>query len=129
MKKLPWTMLACVISVGFAQSNAKPSVEVLRWGCSVDVAGIAHAFGTIKNVGPEPLNGLRAISEFFSDKNRKQLIAQSSELINARTLAPGAESAFDSAAIIKSFEACWVSFELDTGKISTKYPNGDTPPN
>jgi hypothetical protein len=118
-----------LFGVGTAQTN-EPTIEVLRWNCDPpNSVGYAHSYGTIQNVSNTLLENLQVTAEYFQDKDRKVLIAQSTGLVKASKFAPKAHTTFEVLTKVAKFSACWITFETDTGILATKYPDySNNPP-
>jgi hypothetical protein len=128
MKKI---VVAAILMVGIVTAQTvAPSIEVLRWNCEPpNTVGYAHSYGTIQNTSKETFDSLQVNFEFFQDKERKVLIAQSSGYVKADKLAPDAQTTFETLTKVSKFAACWISFEGKNGILPTKYPDySNNPP-
>lgn len=127
MKKL--LILSLLLIATAAAQQTSYTLEVLRWNCDLpNNIGYSSLYGTVQNVGDKPLEYLRVTAEYFQDKERKVLVAQSSSFVKATKLEAKGQTTFELSVKIPKFAACWLSFETDSGVIATKYPDYSSSP-
>jgi hypothetical protein len=120
------TLVLCCI----ARAQTPAVLEVLRWNCDQpNSIGYAQIYGTLQNLSNQTLGQISVNAEFYSDKEKKLLIGQSSGYVKADTLGPNAQSTFSTSTKVSKFVACWITFEINSGIIATKYPDySNSPP-